>query len=305
MSEKSPVGVGTDVVVGVDGSRASVEALRYGQGEVGRTGGTLRVVHVLPDYASAAYPIPMQEITDGGRAVLHAVLEQAGPSQVPVRTVLRHGTRVASLVADARAARLLVVGADRRALLGRLLTGNTSTGVAAGSPVPVVSVPEDWTDGSRGVVLAAVKTPAAAGDLLGEAFSLAHGRGSRLLVLHAWQLPAEYDEARGTQTLHAWAERARAELTAAVADWRRTYPGVEVELRVVHDQAAHALVVASREVDELVLVRRAHGFPAAAHLGSTARTVLRESQCPVRVVPPGHTVLLSGLVLEDAGGIRT
>lgn len=294
-----------DVVVGVDGSAASIDALRYARTEARRTEGTLRVVHVLPDYAAAAYPLPLQEITDGGRAVLRSALTQAGVDDGPVRTVLRHGTRVASLVADARGARLLVVGADRRPLLGRLLTGNTSTGVAAAAATPVVSVPEGWSAAGHGVVLAAVKKPAQALDLLGEAFSVAHARGSGLLVLHAWRLPTEYDDGvAGHPAVDGWDARARRELEVAVAEWRTSYPDVVVELRVVHDQPAHALVSASREVDELVLVRRAHGFPAAVHLGSTARTVLREAACPVRVVPPGRSAVVPGLVLEGAGGVR-
>lgn len=295
-----------DVVVGVDGSAASIDALRYARTEARRTEGTLRVVHVLPDYAAAAYPLPLQEVTDGGRAVLRSALTQAGVDEGPVRTVLRHGTRVASLVADARGARLLVVGADRRPLLGRLLTGNTSTGVAATAATPVVSVPEGWSGAGHGVVLAAVKRPAQAIDLLGEAFSVAQARGSRLQVLHAWRLPSEYDDGvAGRPAVDGWDARARRELEVAVAEWRASYPDVVVELRVVHDQPAHALVAASQEVDELVLVRRAHGFPAAVHLGLTARTVLRESACPVRVVPPGRSAVVPGLVLEGAGGVRT
>jgi nucleotide-binding universal stress UspA family protein len=296
-----------DVVVGVDGSEASVAAVRYGAGEARRTGGVLRVVHVLPDYAASPYPLPMEEVAEAGRTVLRTTLERVGPvaSEVPVRTALRRGSRSASLVADARAAHVLVVGADRRAALARLLTGNTSTRVAATSVAPVVSVPETWTPAAHGVVLAAVKRADRATDVLAEAFEVAAERGSRLVVLHAWRIPSEYDDVVGSRAaVEEWDARARAELTAVLADWRTTYPDVDVELRIVHDQPAHALVAASAEVDELVLVRRAHGVPAAAHLGSTARTVLREAACPVRVVAPGHAVAVPGLLLEDAGSAR-
>jgi nucleotide-binding universal stress UspA family protein len=110
----------------------------------------------------------------------------------------------------------------------------------------------------------------------------------------------EYDGAEPSPVVVAeWSERLGVELAAAVAGWRTAYPDLEVELRVVHDQAAHALVVASGEVDELVLVRRAHGFPTGVHLGSTARTVLRASACPVRVLPPGHTTVVPPPALVD------
>ncbi|WP_244928642.1 universal stress protein [Nocardioides sp. W7] len=301
----------TGVVVGVDGSPASINAARYAQAEAARLGESLRMVHVLPDYAPMAIQmVPISEINEGGRQVLRSVakeLAQSEPAQaaVPLDKVLRRGARVASLVADARAARVLVVGADRRPIAKRLLTGDTSTGAAASSVAPVVSVPETWTPAGHGVVLAGVKNPGKSSDLLAEAFAVARARGSRLLVMHSWRLPSEYDDVIASRVaIDEWDARAHTELEAAVADWRTTYPDVDVELRVVHDQAAHALVEVSDEVDELVLVRRAHGFPAAAHLGSTARAVLRAAHCPVRVVPPGHAAEVAGLVLEDAGGMQ-
>ncbi|HTW16845.1 MAG TPA: universal stress protein [Nocardioides sp.] len=313
MTDISTGATATGVVVGVDGTPASINAARYARAEAARLDEPLRIVHVLPDYAPMAIQmVPVAEINEGGRQVLRSVgaaLEAAeSPASeraVPVKKVLRRGSRVASLVADARAARLLVVGADRRAIAQRLLTGNTSTGVAASSVAPVVSVPETWTPAEHGVVLAGVKRPGRSTDLLAEAFAVARARGARLLVVHAWRLPSEYDDVIASRiAVDEWDARAHAELEAAVADWRASYPDVEVELRVVHDQPAHALVEASAQVDELVLVRRARGFPAAAHLGSTARTVLRQAHCPVRVVPPGHAAEVAGLVLEDAGGMR-
>jgi nucleotide-binding universal stress UspA family protein len=309
MSNTSRAAVETDnVVVGVDGSAASVNAVRYAVREAARTGSGLRVLHVLPEYAPNTYPIPAEEVLATGREVLRSVLAEVGEIDpgVEVKRVLRRAARVPGLVSYARGARLLVVGADRRTTVARLLTGNTSTGVAASSAAPVVAVPETWVpDDRKGVVLVGVKNPAHATEVLGEAFALAGQRGDRLLVVHAWKLASGYDDIVVDRVAHeAWDDRARSELRNLVADWTPAYPEVEVELRVVHDQAAHALVEASGEADEVVLVRRAHGIPAATHLGSTARAVLRESACPVRVVPPGHGVAVPELVLEDAGAIR-
>jgi nucleotide-binding universal stress UspA family protein len=73
-----------------------------------------------------------------------------------------------------------------------------------------------------------------------------------------------------------------------------------VETKVVHDYAPTALEQASRGADLLVLVRRAHGVPAATHLGGTARGVLRTAACPVRVVPPRLVGSSAGLSSEQA-----
>ncbi len=294
-----------DVVVGVDGSAASVNAVRYGLEEAARLGGTVRLVHVIQDFVPMGPMVllPLDELLAAGRAVLEGVLEEIGP-EVPIETTLRQGSRVATLASDARAARVLVVGTDRRTAGARLLTGNTTTGVAASSAAPVVSVPETWRAGERrGAVLVGVKNPAHAVELFGEAFAVAQARGSRLVVMHAWRLPSGYDDIIASRVARAeWDERSREELTTLVSQWRVSYPDVEVELRTVHEQPAHALVEASREADEVLLVRRAHGI---LHLGATARTVLRESDCPVRIVPPGYVMSPPALVLEDAGALLT
>ncbi|WP_164477888.1 universal stress protein [Nocardioides pantholopis] len=299
-----------DVVVGVDGSPASLNAVRYALEEVRRGGGVLRLVHVVPDYGvmTALYPLPPEDLAEAGREVLRGVVEDLGApvTDVTMETVLRRGSRVATLSSAARAARALVVGTDRRPVAARVLTGNTSNGVAASCVAPVVSVPETWRPGTgAGAVVVGVKSPVHATELLGEAFALAQSRGSRLVVLHSWRMPSGYDDIITDRVApQEWADRARVELSGLLEEWASSYPEVDLEIRPVHDQAAHALIEASREADEIVLVRRAHGIPAAAHLGSTARAVLRDAHCPVRVVPPGHVVALPGLVLEEAGQLK-
>lgn len=220
-----------DVVVGVDGSAASLNALRWARSQARRLGTSVDVVQV------------------------------------------RHGHVVESLVAAGDMGSVLVVGSDRRRPPLRLLTGNVTTGVAARSSVPVVSVPETWRQRrGAGVVLVGVKHPHHSEALMAEAYSVALQRGSRLVVMHAQRFPCVRD----------------VELADLVAPWQEQWPEVGVEVRSVQDQAAHALAIASAEADELVIVRRSHGVPAAAHLGPTARTVLLHASCPVRIVPGAH-----------------
>ncbi|WP_374455420.1 universal stress protein [Nocardioides sp.] len=296
-----------DVLVGVDGSPASANAIRYARAEAARSGGAVDVVHVVPDVApmNGFYPVPPDELMEAGAAALDASLEQVDrDDDVPVRAHVRRGHVVGTLTELGRRARVIVVGSDRRPVSMRLLTGNVSTGLSARAAVPVVSVPDTWSaDRATGVVLVGVKHPDHAEALLAEAFEVARERGSRLAVLHAWRLPIAYDDllAGDPGTLKDWAVRAERELEEVIAPWRASHPDVEVDVRCVHDQAAHALVVASEDADELVVVRRSHGVPAAAHLGSTARAVLLYAHCPVRVVPAVHVPMVLDLDLEAAG----
>jgi nucleotide-binding universal stress UspA family protein len=249
-SEVPTAGV-RDVVVGVDGSAASVNALRYARREARRLGTGVDVVHVA------------------------------------------QGGVVETLVAEGDAGSVLVVGSGRRQPPLRLLTGNVTTSVAARCAVPVVSVPETWRQGrSTGVVLVGVKHPHHSEPLMAAAYAVALQRGSRLLVLHA-------------SVRHQWeAGHARHELDDLLAPWRERWPEVAVEVRSVHEQAAAALVTAAAEADELVIARRCLGLPAAAHLGSTARTLLLHAPCPVRVVPGTLVPVLPGRGRELAGAAR-
>jgi nucleotide-binding universal stress UspA family protein len=131
-----------------------------------------------------------------------------------------------------------VVGSDRRSVPVRLLSGNVTTGVAARSPAPVVSVPETWSaDLPQGVVVVGVKHPEHAELLMTEAFELARERGSRLVVLHAWQ-PRHATlrfEPHRSEPVDVQTE-ALEELHALLAPWRERFPEVEVELRTVEDE---------------------------------------------------------------------
>ena len=280
------------VMVGVDGTAASVHAVRYAAREAARLGEDVDVVHVVPEYVPIAglYPLVPDDAAAAGSSIVDSTLKRAGRpvKAVTVTSHVDHGVVVPRLVAAGRQARVVVLGSDRRPVSVRLLTGNVSTGVAARCPAPVVSVPGDWgPEQDKGVVLAAVKHPRHADAVMAEAFEVARERGGRVVVLHAWQLPFPYDDnlRSDREALEDWRRALLDELHDLVAPWQDKFPEVDVTVVSEQAQAAHALVAASEQVDEVVLERRSHGVPAAAHLGSTGRTVLLHARCPVRVVP--------------------
>jgi len=242
----------------------------------------------------------------------HSILEQAaseatallGPDRVT--TSLLDGPRVTRLLEAARHARLLALGHDRRLTLGRLVTGSTVTAVAAGSACPIVSVSADWLPkGEQHCVVAGIKSVEHSPQLVRRTLELASERRARVVLVHAWDLPYQYDDlvvARVDEV--AWNERARRAIERSLSPLREAYPEVPVEVRVVHGQPARILRDASREADLLVLARRQHAFPVG-HLGATARTLIRESGCPVVIVPPADRPEGDlDLILEKAGRIQ-
>lgn len=282
----------TGVVVGVDGTPAGANAARHALAEAARCGTTLDVVHVVPEDVpiGVRHAIPTDHLVEAGRSVLRRAVEAMGPAPdgVTVRARLERGSVASTLAELGREARVVVVGSDRRPASARLLTGNVSTGVAARCRAPVVSVPDTWTvEKGTATVLVGVKDLARPGVLLAEAFDMARERHGRLVVLHAWEFPYAYDDNLvSDRAAHVdWTQRSLEDLRERLAPWQEGHAEVPIEVRSVEDQPAHALVAASAGADEVVLVRRAHGIPQAAHLGPTSRAVLLHAHCPVRVVP--------------------
>lgn len=277
-----PATAGNVVVVGVDGSEANRGALRYAVAEARSTGAALKLVHVVPDHlpTPALVPVTPQELDDLGHQFLRDAVEtvRALDPDLAVEGWLHHGTRPVELAHGAEGARVLVVGRDGRPLLERLLRGDTATGVAARAAVPVVEVPADWSPrppDADHVVVVAVKVADRAATLLADAFGLAAQRAATLVVLHATKADS------GAATLG---------IEAVLRDWRARFPDVKVDVRVVPEPASDAVVAASRDADLVVVGRRGRGVPAATHLGTTARAVLRAAHSPVRVVATAERV---------------
>ena len=297
------------VVIGVDGSRGSSAAIRAGVQEAGRLGLPVRIVHVVPDYLpmSPLVSLATTALSENGTEILRQAADEAVAlaPDLSIDVELRHGPRATELAHGAVEAHGLFVGTDDRTVVDRLVRGNTSSGVAARATCPVVVVPADWAGTARGVVAVGVKSPRHSTELLAAAFAAADARGDRLVVLHSWKLPSGYDDIIASRVaVEEWAQRSTTEMEILLKDWRISYPQVDVEVRVAHAEAARALASVSGEADLLVIVRRAHGVPAATHLGAVARSVLRSSHCPVLVVPPEGATAVPGLVVEQAGAFR-
>ena len=298
------------VLVGVDGSPASSAAIRFAALEAYRLDTDVHLVHVIPNYVPVTplKPLVPLDLEETGRNIISAAQVEAHRI-LPldrVRTSLLRGSRVLTLLDASEHARFVVLGAEQHAVIERVLTGSTVLGVAAGATCPVVGVPSDWTSHDvHRCVAAGVKSVQNSHELLRRAFEVAADRGARVLLVHAWELPGEYDDlvtARVDED--EWSDRVVRVIEDGLTDLRAAYPRVPVEIRVVHGQPARVLQTASGEADLLLVARRHRGFPFG-HLGGTGRALLRVGHCPVEVVPPADEPTdTSGLVLEDAGRLR-
>lgn len=115
----------------------------------------------------------------------------------------------------------------------------------------------------------------------------ARRRGARLVVLHAWHVPAM--ALTGPHAAAVFAESATFDRAGARAVDEALAGvdtvGLEVEAQVVRSTPAHALVEASRDADLVVIGSRGLGGFAGMLLGSVGQQLAHDSAAPVVIVP--------------------
>lgn len=134
------------IVVGVDGSEKSKDALRFALDEARRWGAKLHVVHAFWEWE----PIPRTEEIEQERDAWLAALvrEVAGEvADVEIVSSTVETDAAPALLAAAQSAELLVVGSRGHGGLGELLLGSVSQQCALHASCPVVIV--RGSDGSR------------------------------------------------------------------------------------------------------------------------------------------------------------
>ena len=138
------------VVVGVDGTPHSDQALAWAADEAVLRDARLVVVHAwrVPAVVRGVTLPPLPDrapFAEAAAAVLREAVNSVDARRLPngVESRLVEGDASAALVRAARDAEVLVVGSRRRGRLGELLLGSVSRQVAHDAPVPVVVVGPD------------------------------------------------------------------------------------------------------------------------------------------------------------------
>jgi nucleotide-binding universal stress UspA family protein len=142
-------GSGPEVVVGVDGSAESVEALRWGSHYAAATGATIHAVlswHYPATTGVVPHGMAPRPLTDEIRAAMQDVLDKTlaevfGTTTPPrVRGTIAYGHPAVVLVKESQSADLLVVGNRGHGQFAGMLTGSVSMHCVNNSHCPVVVV---------------------------------------------------------------------------------------------------------------------------------------------------------------------
>jgi nucleotide-binding universal stress UspA family protein len=134
------------IVVGVDGSDASRQALRWALDEARRRSATVEAVHAWhqPGVMSYGYldQIDLEPFEDDAHKVLDTAVDSvAVPGDPAIDRRLIPGGAASVLVEEAKGADLLVVGSRGRGGFTGLMLGSVSQQVAHHAPCPVVIIP--------------------------------------------------------------------------------------------------------------------------------------------------------------------
>jgi len=277
------------VVVGVDGSALSEAALLWAAAEAHSRGAPLHIVHAFV-YVHAMGGFAVVDVATpdeiGGEVCAAASARvRAEHPDLPVTVEVRVGPAAPQLIKASREASLVVLGARGHGRVGGVLVGSVSQQVALHSRCPVVVVRGRGEDGP---VVVGMDGSVEADEALRFAIRHAEGVGAPLRVVRA-----EYVEALPGVPPGEWyadlVDRMQAlteTVRARVAEVAREPPGVEVELEVVHQHPASALVDESAQARLLVVASRGLGGFAGLLLGSVSQAVLSRSMASVAIVPP-------------------
>ncbi|MCP3012158.1 universal stress protein [Nocardiopsis dassonvillei] len=284
------------VLVGVDGSEASMRAVEWAAAEAARRHRRLRTLTAFPAPSpDAAFVWPEEEIRAGARTVLDLAEERASaaaPGVAVDREVAMDSPGRALLACAGEAGTaMVVVGHRGRGGFSGLGVGSVAYRVAAQASVPVVVVgPHAVADDSTEVVVGSDGS-AGAERAVAEAFEAASAGGGPLRVVRVRESPPPFLPPMLTSSPRTRRSGPDDELALerAVEPLRARHPGVEVRTEVVEGRPVTALTEAARAARLLVVgAGGQHGLTRLA-LGSAAHGVLHRSPCPVMVVHAGGT----------------
>ena len=275
------------VVVGVEGTESSFDALDWAAGEADARRDVLEIVHAVGVPYAALDMMYDDARTDRVEALLQSATSRAQQSApgLDVRTVLSPTTPAMALTAASQHAALVVVGSRPLGVLERAFAGSLSYQVVAGAHCPVLLVPQGTGERGLGVFVgvdgsddstAAVEIAAREADRLGQ----------ELTVVHSWQSPVSFvsvDVVSGSYD-PILEEKEDLLLAESLAGLGEQYPDLTVRRLLIHRQPAQALLDAARGARLLVVGSRGRGGVARMLLGSVSHTVVVHAHCPVLVV---------------------
>lgn len=292
------------VMVGVDGSEQSLQAVEWAAMEARRYSLPLRIVSApaLLPRAHSYYESPtavgnaLRGISARALAAAITRAEEVAPG-LSVTTELLSGAPALAVTECGSQAAMLVVGARGAGGFAAMVLGSVSRYVASRAECPVIVVREEAMAVHREIAVG-VRDPQDTTETLAFAFEEAAMRHADLVAVHAWfWLPSALrlrveGEGEGATLQATTPEQISAEaasrLTAVLDRWRDKYPDVRVRHDIIHGHPARVLASYSARADLVVIGRHTHPEGEGPGIGSIQHAVLDHAHGPVAVIPSRH-----------------
>lgn len=282
------------VVVGLDGSPASMAALDWAARWIEHLGGQLTMLLAYgPSSVVRGEPLAdhlielARETAEGQANHARSWLADHHPDVRAEVRILAAGAAPALLEAT-RTADVVVIGTRGLSGMSALLRGSIANSVIAGAHGPVIAVSEGAVPSCSGPVVIGLDGSPEAARAAEYGFEHAETSGAEVIAVSTWQndygyhslrfgvLPVDNDhfQSRREEHLRTW-----------LAPLRLRHPSVPVRSVVRGEDPVAALVEASRGAALVVVGSRGLGPVGRTLFGSVSQAVVRGAKAPTVVVP--------------------
>ena len=301
------------IIVGVDESPGSTDAIALASSLAGITGATLMLVNVFPydTHPSRAVNADFENfMREDSEELLERLRAAHGDDTAEVKAIAEPSPpRGLHELAEHEDAGLIVVGSTHTGRAGRVLPGSTAERLLHGSPCPVAVAPKDYahrTLGAPGIIGCGYDGTPAADGALAVAHRLAAATGARLRVIRAFQPLATVPQ-RGVAMGHAAYNDTLKEQAAERARRRRREARGRPSRRAVlrrRRPCRHPRRGVRATSTCWSSAPAATARCTAVLVGGVAGRVVREAACPVIVLPRKAGHVAGGLAVRLGGASR-
>lgn len=289
------------VVVAVDGSPASHNAVRWAANTANKRGIPLRLAssYTMPQFLYAEGMVPPQELFDDLQSETMEKIDEAREiayqiaPDIKIGHTIAEGSPIDMLLEMSRDVTMIVMGSRGLGGLSGMVMGSVSASVVSHASCPVVVVREDndiTEDSKYGPVVIGVDGSEVSQKATEIAFAEADARGAELIAVHTWmdmQVQASLAGLSAAQQQWEEVEREQTEMLAEqLAPLTEQYPEVPVRKIITRDRPVRALCEQADGAQLLIVGSHGRGGFKGMLLGSTSRALLQSAPCPMMVVRP-------------------
>jgi nucleotide-binding universal stress UspA family protein len=274
------------ILIGVDGSERSEDAIAFG-GRIAAASGAQVIVACAFPYARAHGYATLRDAALDTAHAMSRKLEGVPAQRVSIRAPAASAAEGLHELAVVEHASLVVVGSTHTGRLGRVYPGSTGEKLLQGAPCAVAIVPRSYDEQPGGRIGVAYDGSDEANAALDSAVALADAFGAELELIGVapsdWYTGPALAGGIGVDVLREEIEddmRKRLERAAASIN----IPATTI-LRT--GDPAEELAERSAGLDLLVTGSRGYGPLRSVITGGVSGRVIRSASCPVIVVPRG------------------